>query len=189
MHGAFGTMRRGGATLYAVDRVIRLVRRAPGYPTVRITVKPGLPVTEIVLPARALDYRAGQYAWINIPALSEYEWHPFTIASAPSVSPATFHIKSMGDDTFTGRLLEYAAKCDLSGSPSQTIRVDGPYGRQPYCTEYHNVLLVAGGIGITPMHAQLAEIHARASNGTLEQCALKRIRLVWVVREVGMLSL
>lgn len=29
------------------------------------------------------DFHSGDYVFINIPAIAKYEWHPFTISSAP----------------------------------------------------------------------------------------------------------
>lgn len=39
--------------------------------------------------------RAGQYGYINIPAIDPFEWHPFTISSAPSSTDTTWthHIR------------------------------------------------------------------------------------------------
>lgn len=28
-------------------------------------------------------FRPGDYAFVNIPAIAKYEWHPFTLSSAP----------------------------------------------------------------------------------------------------------
>lgn len=29
------------------------------------------------------DFHPGDYVFVNIPAIANYEWHPFTISSAP----------------------------------------------------------------------------------------------------------
>lgn len=29
------------------------------------------------------DFHPGDYVFVNIPAIAKYEWHPFTISSAP----------------------------------------------------------------------------------------------------------
>ena len=56
------------------------------------------------------QHEPGQYVYINIPAISVLEWHPFTLSSAPadaagssSVGASTLHIKGMGAGTFTQR--------------------------------------------------------------------------------------
>ncbi|CAB9530967.1 generating NADPH oxidase heavy chain subunit [Seminavis robusta] len=42
---------------------------------------------------------AGMYAVINVPAMSLYEWHPFTLTSSPSEPFIEFHIRNAGDWT------------------------------------------------------------------------------------------
>lgn len=41
-------------------------------------------------------FKPGDYVYINIPVIAKYEWHPFTISSAPEQSgmPHPFHIHS-----------------------------------------------------------------------------------------------
>lgn len=29
------------------------------------------------------DFQPGEYVYLNVPSLARYEWHPFTISSAP----------------------------------------------------------------------------------------------------------
>jgi predicted ferric reductase len=42
---------------------------------------------------------AGSYASINIPSIAQFEWHPFTISSAPEDKYLRFHIRRAGDWT------------------------------------------------------------------------------------------
>ncbi|XP_067327278.1 NADPH oxidase 5 [Anolis sagrei] len=51
-------------------------------------------------------YKPGDYVYLNIPAIARYEWHPFTISSAPE-QPGTIwlHIRSLGQ--WTNQLYEY----------------------------------------------------------------------------------
>ncbi|XP_013910660.1 PREDICTED: NADPH oxidase 5 [Thamnophis sirtalis] len=53
-----------------------------------------------------LHYKPGDYVYLNIPVIARYEWHPFTISSAPE-QPDTIwlHIRSLGQWTY--RLHEY----------------------------------------------------------------------------------
>jgi predicted ferric reductase len=63
--------------------------------------------------ATPMVYNGGQYCFIRIPLLSQVETHPFSISSGPPTMKGnntsfTFHIKSMGAGTWTGRLFELA---------------------------------------------------------------------------------
>ena len=59
------------------------------------------------------------------------EYHPFTISSAPSDGELTFHVKSMGEGKFSGRLLSLVAQEAEDGDgrgAALTVSVDGPHG-------------------------------------------------------------
>ncbi|XP_076980063.1 NADPH oxidase 5 [Tamandua tetradactyla] len=50
-------------------------------------------------------YRPGDYVYLNIPTIARYEWHPFTISSAPEQKDTIWlHIRSQGQ--WTNRLYE-----------------------------------------------------------------------------------
>ncbi|XP_053206300.1 NADPH oxidase 5-like isoform X2 [Panonychus citri] len=49
------------------------------------------------------DYHPGDWVYIQIPKISSWEWHPFTISSAPEMPDVIFlHIRSVGE--WTNRL-------------------------------------------------------------------------------------
>ena len=53
-----------------------------------------------------LDHGTGQYFFINVPAISLIEWHPFSVASSPLDDTSCFHMKIMpgcAKDAFTVR--------------------------------------------------------------------------------------
>ncbi|XP_074090597.1 NADPH oxidase 5 isoform X2 [Macrotis lagotis] len=52
------------------------------------------------------QYKPGDYVYLNIPVIAKYEWHPFTISSAPEQKDTIWlHIRSQGQ--WTNRLYEY----------------------------------------------------------------------------------
>lgn len=73
----------------------------------------------IILPSKVINlvikrpfhfcYRPGDYVFINIPAIAKYEWHPFTLSSAPEDSDHIgLHIRAVGE--WTNRLLNFFQK-------------------------------------------------------------------------------
>ena len=52
-------------------------------------------------------FQPGDWMFINLPVISKFEWHPFTISSAPERRDdvLTFHIRSVGG--WTNKLHEY----------------------------------------------------------------------------------
>lgn len=85
-----------------------LTRKAVVWPNVvelRINRPPGF------------DFRAGDYVFINLPQLAKFEWHPFTISSAPErLGEWTLHIRSAGDWTRALNKL-FAELTDAVGQP------------------------------------------------------------------------
>jgi predicted ferric reductase len=104
---------------------------------------------------RILKYRAGQFAWIRLDSpFGPLQGHPFTIASAPNnTRELHFTIRNAGD--FTGSVTVL--------TPGRKVFVDGPYG--DFNDDHLNcksLLLISGGIGITPMMSLLrAHAHRR----------------------------
>jgi len=47
----------------------------------------------------SMRYLPGQYIFVNIPAVSKWEWHPFTLTSAPHEPFLQVHMASVGDWT------------------------------------------------------------------------------------------
>eukprot|EP00812_Abedinium_dasypus_P000085 NODE_1010_length_1270_cov_299.503704.p1 GENE.NODE_1010_length_1270_cov_299.503704~~NODE_1010_length_1270_cov_299.503704.p1 ORF type:complete len:353 (+),score=115.30 NODE_1010_length_1270_cov_299.503704:3-1061(+) len=123
----------------------------------------------------------GMYVMVNFPQISQAQWHPFSLSSSPLDAGASCHIKNMGDATFTGNLHELAKQTEAGAGV--VMNVQGPYGPYQDMLEMERVLLVAGGIGVTPMISTLrfAVQCARAGRGG----ALRRLRLLWCARSPG----
>jgi len=98
---------------------------------------------------RILDHIPGQFVFItpvseNVPK----EEHPFTISSTPSRPDAMqFVIRSLGDWTSNINRLK----------AGETLLIDGPYGLFSHMvsSESDPIIMIAGGIGITPMLSML----------------------------------
>lgn len=101
-----------------------------------------------------LRFKAGQFAWVTFgdTPLSLGE-HPFTIASS-AVHPERleFTIKELGDFTSTIGLVPVGS----------TAFVDGPAGNYVVPDDAAGVVLVAGGIGVTPAISILRTLCDRA---------------------------
>jgi len=127
---------------------------------------------------------SGSYAFINVPAVSYLQWHPFSISSRSGSPNFTFHIKNMGPGTYTGDLHEHFAK----HSSGVKVFIDGPYGRSAVrFEEYHSVLLLAGGIGVTPMIAILDDLYEKCKNGR-KPPHLEHVTFCWSVQTKDSIS-
>jgi predicted ferric reductase len=139
---------------------------------------------------RPLCHEMGQYVFINIPEIDLNEWHPFTVSSAPVDGVTTHHIKSMGDTEWTGKLYTMAQEMDSLQKWEKAERlanmraaIDGPYGVPLRVANYTHLLLVAGGIGVTPLIAVFRQLYLQATNSAKPvNSHLRSVRLVWIMR-------
>ncbi len=102
---------------------------------------------------KGLDYKAGQFAWLNIghSPFTVFE-NPFSISSAPvGGADVEFVIKELGD--FSGSLEQI--------KPGTRAYLDAPYGS--LCIEGYDdvpgIALIAGGVGVAPMLSILRQMH------------------------------
>jgi len=103
---------------------------------------------------RPTRFRAGQYFDVKIPAVSWFEWHPYTASSSPLDHHLSFDSKALGD--WTDKLYKLAAEGKLVG---QSISVRGPFGAPAqHAAQFDHVLLIASGIGATPGVAWLKHL-------------------------------
>ncbi|MBM9535799.1 ferredoxin reductase family protein [Desulfobulbus alkaliphilus] len=112
-----------------------------GRDTVRLCVRPRT--------GRAFAYAPGQFAFIRIRSAGvRSEEHPFTIASSPQrPKELEFVIRLCGDWT----------RSIATVQPGDQISIDGPYGIFSHfrCNGHAELVMIAGGIGITPMLSML----------------------------------
>ncbi|MGH3906635.1 MAG: ferredoxin reductase family protein [Pseudonocardiaceae bacterium] len=102
---------------------------------------------------RSLEFAAGQFAWLRLePSIGAQE-HPFTIASSAHLGVWTeFTIRYTGDFTRELRRLR----------PGSPVWVDGPHGSFTVNLERTTgLVLIAGGVGITPMMSMLRTLAHR----------------------------
>jgi len=181
----------GGMILWFVDRLIRFYKSATVVPVASIHSHANGDITQINLlpPNGGFTFRAGQYAFINIPSITPLEWHPFTISSSPGDATLTFHIKNMGKNTWTARLARiYGRDATIDSLP--VVNIDGPYGNPPPFNDQHDtLLLVAGGIGITPIISIFKDQYQLHKQNHRDAKKLKHIYLLWVVRDLSSLEM
>lgn len=163
----------GPLCLYAVERFVRFVKRFQKVTLLEVIQHPSN-VLELRMQKWGFHAEAGQYIYLNCPAISHIQWHPFTLTSAPEDDYFSVHIRQVGDWT-----RELADRCHCSSpapvdiSQMPRIAVDGPLGT---CSEdvfqYKVIVLIGAGIGVTPFASILKHIwheHSHPDNTTLQK--------------------
>ncbi|CAJ2644701.1 unnamed protein product [Trifolium pratense] len=161
--------------LYIAERTLR-TRRSQHYAVKvlkQVSVLPGNVFSLIMSKPNGFKYKSGQYIFLQCPKISPFEWHPFSITSAPGDEYLSVHIRTVGDWTqelkhlfteddqlppVTGQAtFRELIQMDQRGQPK--LFVDGPYGAPAQDYQNFDVLLLIGlGIGATPFISILRDI-------------------------------
>ena len=141
---------------------------------------------KLAKPASWNNYvKAGMYAFINVPQVSGMEWHPFTLTSAPHDDFIEFHFCRVGDWTskvhdLLGNIEYNESKRKITETPTfdnLVVKIDGPMGASSQgFSDYPILILVAAGIGVTPMISVLKQL-------LKEPGKMKHTYLYWTVRD------
>jgi len=132
--------------LYVLERLLRVMRGNKEVVILSVTyMKPDVLSLEFEKTGIfAAPYKEGQYIFLNAPAISAVQWHPFTISSAPGQDSVTVHIKvigaragadssapaqSEGSGSWTFQLKEYILKMGPRDSPYFELTRQGANGK------------------------------------------------------------
>jgi predicted ferric reductase len=121
-------------------RVAEVVAEGPGIVSLRITGRR----------LDRLDARPGQFfLWRFLDRKRWWAAHPFSLSEAPDGRSLRITVKALGD--FSSRLAEIA--------PGTRILAEGPFGVFTEAARRRDkVVLIAGGIGITPIRALMEDM-------------------------------
>uniref|UniRef100_A0A0D9XSQ3 FAD-binding FR-type domain-containing protein n=1 Tax=Leersia perrieri TaxID=77586 RepID=A0A0D9XSQ3_9ORYZ len=176
--------------VYACERLTRALRSSVRpVKILKVAVYPGNVLSLHFSKPQGFRYKSGQYIFVNCAAVSPFQWHPFSITSAPQDDYVSVHIRTLGDWTrelknvfsrvcrppTEGKSGLLRAEYDRDGAMTNPsfpkVLIDGPYGApaQDY-KQYDVVLLVGLGIGATPMISIIKDIinNMRQLDGDLE---------------------
>ncbi|KAJ7244433.1 NADPH oxidase [Mycena haematopus] len=193
-----------GGVIWIYERILREVRSRHVTYISKVIQHPS-DVMELQIKKERTTQRAGQYIFINCPEISFFQWHPFTLTSAPEEDYISVHIRVVGDFT---RALSKAVGCDFESARAKgaapttegkvinaitnpsinrvlpRIMIDGPFGTSSEdFLDYETVLLVGAGIGVTPF-AILKSIWYRMNNFSYgNRTRLSKVYFTWVIRD------
>ncbi|KAJ7723641.1 NADPH oxidase [Mycena metata] len=85
--------------LYFGERVYREYRGRRATRLSRVLVHPS-GAMELRIEKPSFKYTPGQWLFLQVPELSSWQWHPFTITSAPDDPYVSVHVRQAGDWTF-----------------------------------------------------------------------------------------
>ncbi|XP_040990787.1 respiratory burst oxidase homolog protein A-like [Juglans microcarpa x Juglans regia] len=159
--------------LYAGERTLRYFRSGSySVRLLKVAIYPGNVLTLQMSKSPQFKYKSGQYMFVQCPAVSPFEWHPFSITSAPGDDYLSVHIRQLGDWTQELKRL-FSESCEPPGAGKSgllradettkkslpKLLIDGPYGAPAQDYSKYDVLLLVGlGIGATPFISILKDL-------------------------------
>lgn len=190
-----------GGLIWISERILREIRSRHRTYISKVIQHPSK-VMELQIKKEKTTVRAGQYIFLSCPEISYFQWHPFTLTSAPEEDYLSVHIRIVGD--FTSAFAK-ACGCDFDSKDKDKsekdgdlcippvnkvlprVMVDGPFGSASEdFLKYETVLLIGAGIGVTPFASILKSIWYRMNNLTdAKHTRLSKVYFTWVIRDFG----
>ncbi|KAI5614848.1 NADPH oxidase 5 [Silurus asotus] len=123
-------------------------------------------VTHLVLKRPPFfHFKPGDYIYINIPVIAKYEWHPFTISSAPEQQDTIWlHVRSMGQ--WTNRLFEYFRQSESQAVSNKRLTASLRNRRHHARTQQEELFKsVSGGETVASNEDNAIELTSYRKNG------------------------
>lgn len=200
--GVFWEFWMYGAFLYLAERIAREVRGRHKTFVSKVIQHPSN-VVEVQIKKEHTKTRAGQYIFLCCPEVSVWQYHPFTLTSAPEEDYISVHIRCVGDFTkafakalgcnFEKRVEKGAViKANPDEESVETMRkvlprvyIDGPFGSASEDVfKFEIAVLVGAGIGVTPFASILKSIWYRM-NYPQGKTRLRKVYFFWICRDFG----
>jgi predicted ferric reductase len=140
---------------------------------------------KITIPTQ-VRWRPGQYIYLRMPGISVFENHPFTIASLCDEDFPSEYGEGYRDMVIVfrpfGGFTNKVRQSALEHGPWHTYRafIDGPYGgMQRRIEAFDDVVLIAGGSGITAIISQLLTLIKKMRDG---KAVTRKIHVIWALK-------
>ncbi|KKY27335.1 putative nadph oxidase isoform 2 [Phaeomoniella chlamydospora] len=194
--------------IYLAERVAREIRGRHRTYISKVIQHPSN-VTEIQIKKENTKTRAGQYIFLCCPEISIWQYHPFTLTSAPEEDYISIHVRAAGNFTKElGRVLgcefdkpkgEKSDKSAVVGVSANSgtdvdpalkrilprVYIDGPFGSASEDVfKYEIAVLCGAGIGVTPFASILKSIWYRM-NYPQQKTRLRKVYFFWICRDFG----
>lgn len=170
----------GPMVIYLIERIIRFIRSQQRVVITKVVKHPSR-VFQLQMKRKGFTMLPGQYIFLHCPSISKFEWHPFTLTSAPEDDYFSVHIRRAGDWTDA---LAKACHIDedeyTEASKMPMVAVDGPFGTATEDIFWYEVdVFVAAGIGVTPFASVLKNIRYQCLHST-EEMKLRKVYFYWI---------
>ncbi|KAI9676836.1 MAG: hypothetical protein M1817_006675 [Caeruleum heppii] len=202
--GVFWQFWMYGGFVYLLERVLREVRGRQKTFISKVVQHPSH-VIEIQIKKENMKSKAGQFVFLCCPEISLFQYHPFTLTSAPEEDYMSVHVRCVGNFTIA---LAAALGCTFDKPRESSVKavnkhtsgtevnpslrrvlprlfLDGPFGSASEDVfKYEVAVLVGAGIGVTPFASILKSIWYRM-NYPQQKTRLRKVYFFWICRDFG----
>lgn len=206
-----------GGAVYLVERIARELRGRHSTYISKVIQHPSN-VVEIQIKKEKTKARAGQYIFLCCPEVSLWQYHPFTLTSAPEEDYISVHIRTVGNFT---KALAKTLGCDFDSgrggkgekggkdqaalvSVSQTednkdidptirrilprVYIDGPFGSASEDVFKYEVVMLVGAGIGVTPFASILKSVWYRMNYPQKRTRLRKVYFFWVCRDFGSLE-
>ncbi|KAF2007932.1 NADPH oxidase 5 [Amniculicola lignicola CBS 123094] len=188
-----------GGFAYLGERVAREIRGKHKTFISKVIQHPSN-VVEVQIKKEHTKTQAGQYIFLCCPEVSIWQYHPFTLTSAPEEDYISVHIRMVGNFTKAfgkalGCDLEKKEKGEKGGMQGNEVAlrkilprvyIDGPFGSASEDVfKFEIAVLVGAGIGVTPFASILKSIWYRMNYPQGQRTRLRKVYFFWICRDFG----
>ncbi|KAG9457021.1 hypothetical protein H6P81_001529 [Aristolochia fimbriata] len=186
----------GPIFLFLLDRFLRFCQSRATVDVISAKCLPCGTVELVFSKPPNMKYNALSFIFLQVRELSWLQWHPFSVSSSPldGKRHVSVLIKVLGEwtkklrDSITNFSEQPQKGLEFGPHTHITASVEGPYGHESaYHLMYENLILVAGGIGISPFLAILRDILHRINEK--RPYLPKKVLIIWAVKKSEELSL
>lgn len=181
----------GPVALFILELLIKTMR-SRRFTFISKVILHQVEVVEVQIKKPSFKYKPGQYVQLKCPDVSLFQWHPFTITSAPEEGFISLHVRIVGDwtrkfakrlgvriDPKTGNIAGYEAPERLPD-----VLIDGPYGSvSENYDQFEVAICIGAGIGQTPFSSILKSMWYSLTHPYVS-LKLKKIVFIQISREV-----
>nr|XP_015209396.1 PREDICTED: NADPH oxidase 3 [Lepisosteus oculatus] len=142
-------------------------------------------VLELQMRKDGFKMEPGQYVFLQCPAISRLEWHPFTLTSAPEEDYFSVHVRLKGDWTEALRAAFVDHRRSTGFPQLPRMAVDGPFGSASSDVfRYRVSVCIGAGIGVTPFASVLKSLWYKSCNPSTP-IKLQKLYFFWLCRDTS----
>ncbi|GAB2245044.1 hypothetical protein Droror1_Dr00000537 [Drosera rotundifolia] len=153
---AYACIMLPGFYLFMIDRFLRYLQSRSRVRLVSARVLPCEVMELNFSKSPGLSYTPTSIVFVNVPSISKFQWHPFTISSSSSLEQDKLSVVMKVEGSWTRKLHE---KLTSSSIDHLEVSLEGPYGpASTHFLRHDTLVMVAGGSGITPFISMIREL-------------------------------